>query len=710
MSARDKHYKPRRFREDSDDLAERKLKNSRSADKYMASADEEYASEPGHEQQGHVRYPSRVKVPSEDTPVRKKQTPAPKKPSYKAPKKKEPVYREPVKAEPLKEEKPAYKEPVRDEKPVKTEPLKEEKPEIKESVREAKPEVKEPVREEKSEVKEPVREEKSAHKKHGKKKQNAPKAPAENAVPVEGEEAVYYTPKPVKKTEPVIEEAEKKAPEAAEDLYGATEKLVEEAPEIDTAKNDEPHKAVYEEAISNADSGEGFDDRAADAAEAEASREGSADDDIDYIMPEKPRIRRHHHHHHHHHENGEDVHSETDELDDEDDYLLEDDNPDHYTQLRQKPKRKKSKAKKVLISILCVILALIIGALSTFFIMREIGRKKMHSYDRIEISAPAKDESGNPIDTLDATGRVIKYDGVSYTFNENVISVVFIGTDNGTAKYEGKLMGDAIYCMTIDTKTGDVKILGISRDTMSDVDVYSDEGGFIDTEKLQMAYAYSYNSPTVTGGRNTLTSISRLFYGLPMKDYFAINLDALTTLNDAIGGVTLTSSMTFESPEDGRTIIEGETVTLHGKEAEKYVQSRDTAELESNNDRMQRQQEYIRAFISQIFPAAKKDMSVITNLYSAIKDNSDTTLDLTKITYLASVALSHLKSASDIEYVNLPGKIVQGEHAELYVSNEDAIRTMLMLFYKPISTSATPDSTTKKGSIINVGVTNRAYK
>jgi LCP family protein required for cell wall assembly len=316
--------------------------------------------------------------------------------------------------------------------------------------------------------------------------------------------------------------------------------------------------------------------------------------------------------------------------------------------------------------------------------MREIGRKKMHNYDKIEINAPAKDESGRAIDTIDATGRVIKYNGVSYAFNENVVSIAFIGTDEGTDKNEGKEMGDAIYVLAVDAKTGSTKILGISRDTMSDVDVYSDEGKFIDTEKLQMTYAYSFKGTNVTGGQNTLTTISRLFYGLPINDYFAINLNALKTLNDAIGGVTLTSSMTFKSPEDGRTILEGETVTLHGAEAERYVRSRDIEELESNNDRMARQQEYIRAFIASIFPAAKKDISVVSNLYGAIKENSDSTLDITKLTYIASMALSHMKSASDIEYINLSGKIVEGKNAEMYVSNEDAIKTMLDVFYTPM--------------------------
>jgi anionic cell wall polymer biosynthesis LytR-Cps2A-Psr (LCP) family protein len=162
-------------------------------------------------------------------------------------------------------------------------------------------------------------------------------------------------------------------------------------------------------------------------------------------------------------------------------------------------------------------------------------------------------------------------------------------------------------------------------------------------------------------------------------------MKALITLNDTIGGVTLTSSMTFTSPIDGRTIQEGETVTLHGKEADYYVRHRDTEKLESNNERMVRQQEYIRAFLKSIIPAAKNDISVVSKLYNEIKVNSETSLDLAKITYIASMAVTKLRNASDIQYVNLKGPITKGEYAEMHVTNEETLKTMLSVFYKPLA-------------------------
>lgn len=357
----------------------------------------------------------------------------------------------------------------------------------------------------------------------------------------------------------------------------------------------------------------------------------------------------------------------------------------HHGHHRHHKFRRLALWKRILIIVTAIILAVVILLGGTFLIMHEIGRRGMHTYENAEVITPAADESGKEIVPVDKKGRVITYDGVTYELNEDLIAVTFIGVDDGVGENADLRMSDAIYILTADTETGKVKILGVSRDTMADVDLYSEDGTFVDTERKQMAFSYAYGNEKVTGGKNTNTSLSRLFYSLPFDNYFAINMNALITLNDTIGGVTLTSSMTFTSPIDGRTINEGETVTLHGKEAERYVRSRDTEVLDSNNDRMKRQQEYIRAFMQSIVPAAKKDISVVSKLYDEIQVNSDSSLDITKMTYIASTALTKLRSASDIEYISLKGDITMGDYAEMNVSNENAIRTMLDVFYTPLA-------------------------
>lgn len=438
--------------------------------------------------------------------------------------------------------------------------------------------------------------------------------------------------------------------------------------------------------------------------------EGVDEPSFDYIVPEESyrehqKNRRKHRRHKHHSGKSESQSGSSDVKKD-----MEAESTDGYVfvtlgsgrrKRRHYNKPRMKRWKKVLLTIVCVILALVIAVGGTFFVLREIGRRGMHQYDNLTIEVPTEDESGNGIVAVDKTGRVISYNGMSYAFNDDIIALTFIGVDDGDEEEESLRMADAIYILAIDAKTGKVKILSVSRDTMTDVDIYSEAGKYIDTENRQLAYSHAYHGGNVTGGANTNKSLSRLFFGLPLENYFVINLDALEILNDSIGGVTLTSSMTFDSPEDGRTIYEGETVTLHGREATRYVVSRDFDALDANNARMGRQQEYIRAFISSILPAAKKDISVVTSLYSAVSENSETSLDLPKITYIASMALSKLRNASDIEYVSLRGEITRGANAEMRPTNEETLRVMLDVFYKPLAEvpEMTPVGGTESGAV-----------
>jgi len=409
-------------------------------------------------------------------------------------------------------------------------------------------------------------------------------------------------------------------------------------------------------------------------------------DTFDYVIPANPGKRKKHKHKRKHRSkssDGEKTALQIEREEDVDGYVFSSPTDEKHSHgHRSKHHRKRiSGWKKALIIAGSVILALVIVFGATFLIMREIGRSHMHDLDNAEIITPTEDDS---IVSIDPMGQIINYKGKSYELNKDLFSITVIGTDDSDSEGYGSSMGDAIYILTVDTKTGKIKILGVSRDTMADVDVYSLEGNYIDTENKQISYAYSYSSDKVTGGANTTVSLSRLFFNLPLKNYFAINLDALITINDAIGGVTLTSTITFVSPEDGRTIKEGETVTLHGKEAQYYIQTRELSELTSNNERMNRQQQYILALIKSVIPALKEDISRVSSLYSEVSENSESNMSLTDIVYISSVVLPKIKNINDVELVTLKGEITKGEFAEMHVSNDDAITAMLEVFYREL--------------------------
>ena len=99
-------------------------------------------------------------------------------------------------------------------------------------------------------------------------------------------------------------------------------------------------------------------------------------------------------------------------------------------------------------------------------------------------------------------GKEVTYQGEKYVYNEDLVSILFLGVDK-EAFEEGGTVGDgkagqadALFLLVLDTKTGKSRLIAISRDTMTDVNVYSDLGNFIGTEKLQLCLAYTYGDGT----------------------------------------------------------------------------------------------------------------------------------------------------------------------------------------------------------------------
>lgn len=199
-------------------------------------------------------------------------------------------------------------------------------------------------------------------------------------------------------------------------------------------------------------------------------------------------------------------------------------------------------------------------------------------------------------------GKEVTYQGEKYGYNEDLVSILFLGVDKEAFEEGGRVgdgkagQADALFLLVLDTKTGKSRLIAISRDTMTDVNVYSDLGNFIGTEKLQLCLAYTYGDGKKKSCENTVRAVSRLFYGMPIAAYAALDLDAIEVLTDAVGGVevTVTKDLTILDP----SLKEGETKVLTGEQAQWYVRSRLVEEKEAtadaNSDRIERQKQYLQ--------------------------------------------------------------------------------------------------------------------
>lgn len=337
----------------------------------------------------------------------------------------------------------------------------------------------------------------------------------------------------------------------------------------------------------------------------------------------------------------------------------------------QKKKSKMSTAAKIAVSVLIVFLILVLAVVFAVVYLESSGKNDFK-------------------DTAKQTDyqEVIEYNGDSYVYNEDVVAIAFIGVDKRELGLDNGVVGtagqaDADVVMTINTKTGRAKAIAVPRDTMVDVDLYSESGIFLRSENMQLCLSYAYGDGKTTSAKNVTTSLSRILCDVPINKYFALDLDGIAPINDAIGGVTVTSLYDFHN----LGISQGDTVHLEGDLTESYVRQRNTDTVNASLNRTARQVQYIKAFAAQLLPAVTKDFSIITKLYNTASDYSTTDISLSNATYLASFLLS--KGITDFETVTLEGEMKASEkedygdyvYAEFYPDEDKLTQTVLDTFY-----------------------------
>ena len=344
---------------------------------------------------------------------------------------------------------------------------------------------------------------------------------------------------------------------------------------------------------------------------------------------------------------------------------------------------KKNKPVRYIIRGIMILLALIllagICAFGVYHVLRVSG--KLNAKDNIS-------EVENRIQTDDS--GLIWYNGKAYQYNENVITILVMGIDQNSEEIQ-QIEGisgesgqaDSIFLLVMDESKNKVRIIGMSRDTMTPIKTFDYKGNYVGDAENHLGLAYAFGDGKETSCQYMVDAVSNLFYGIPINSYVALNMEAVEQLNDAVGGVAVTI------PEDLAQMMPnqfsaGSTVTLNGKQALSFVRSRDTAIDFSNNLRMARQKTYLLNFAQTAIEKMKSDMGLPARLYHELSGKMVTDIDLNDAVYLATKGLSMSFSEDDI--VTLQADAQRGTvYDEMYVDDQALYELILNTFYNEVS-------------------------
>ena len=287
--------------------------------------------------------------------------------------------------------------------------------------------------------------------------------------------------------------------------------------------------------------------------------------------------------------------------------------------------------------------------------------------------------------------NTVFWNGKTYKRNTYVKAVLCMGVDLDGPMTETTLSGDGgqadgIFLLANDTARGSMKILLIPRDSMTEITKTDTSWTETNGAKLgevvdHLSLSYAYGDGREKSCEYTKQAVSHLLMGLKIDSYMAADLEIIASLNDEVGGVTVTIPTMGMEQADPEFVF-GQTVRLKGEQAERFVRFRDTERDNSAISRMEQQKLYISGFFQAVKEKSRTESNITEHLFEMSQDYMVT--DMAKDEYL-KLAINALEGEglTSASFKMAPGTGTATEtYDEYYVDQEALVPILLDLFYR----------------------------
>ncbi len=299
-----------------------------------------------------------------------------------------------------------------------------------------------------------------------------------------------------------------------------------------------------------------------------------------------------------------------------------------------------------------------------------------------QTEAPTAEPSAEPTPEATPGPETVNFDGKEYLWRDDLSTLLILGVDDQEADEEWEdvvdSQADVVVLAVLNETDHTCTLLQIDRNTMAEVPVLDENDQYKTTVVEQLCLSHDYGSTPEIRCQNTADAVSALLYDTPVDNYISFVMGGITAMNDAVGGVTVPIEDDFTGVDD--TLVKGQTVTLTGEHAEKYLRARMTmVDDDSNVARMRRHRTYLNSLIGQVQAKVQEDAGFALELYSAVADYmvTDCTAD-ELMNYAAGLADYTLTG-----FVTLEGDVEVHEHEEFYPDQEALMQLVIDTFYVP---------------------------
>lgn len=346
----------------------------------------------------------------------------------------------------------------------------------------------------------------------------------------------------------------------------------------------------------------------------------------------------------------------------------------HGTRVRKRRRRKMKTWKKVLIIVVSVILAIAIAVAGTMIYLINTGQSELFDAN-LNVIVPEE----VPAQVQD-DGDYIEYKGATYQYNKDVTNILFLGIDKNLDEENEMSTGgqaDMLVMIAMNTKKHKMTMIAIPRDTMTEVALYTPSGRYTGMDTMQVCLAYAYGDGKETSCENTVSSARKIFYNIPVKTYYALDLDGIAAMNDCVGGIDVVS------PETITSFVKGESYHLVGRQAEHFVRDRDQTTVNASLQRLERQKVYAKSFLATMLSKIKSDVTSAVSVFNDSAPYSCTNLNAAKVAYLAKEFA--FGGGMTTEMISIPGKMENNNDRAEYKIDENAFfEQFLSVYYERV--------------------------
>lgn len=285
--------------------------------------------------------------------------------------------------------------------------------------------------------------------------------------------------------------------------------------------------------------------------------------------------------------------------------------------------------------------------------------------------------------TISDSPSTIKYNGKEYYPRQDVTVIMLMGIDEyGPVKesvsYNNTGEADMVALAVFDEKDKTYSVLVLNRDTMMDIPVLGLGGRTAGTAFEQLALAHTYGTGLKDSCENTVTAVSNFMSGMTIDYYISMNMDAISILNDAVGGVTVNVQDDFSEVDP--TIKKGE-VKLNGEQALSYVHTRKDVGNQMNISRMDRHKEYMENFVEAFKAKVEEDDMFTVDIYEEVASYLVSDCSVNTL----SSMLSRYSEFELRDIVTPKGENIMSEqYMEFHVDKESLQKLVIDMFYTQI--------------------------